>query len=854
MPVAVEQHHHRNTTKVSHKPFKPRFTSKNALKDRAKGKIETVDGRPRKTRHQEVMSKFDRKNQAKQKRISKHQDHAQTTGIFTGRDGAPRIIAVVPLCDDVSSKAAAQSLNRSLDLDDDVSAEGCTRVSIDRFKQKLQYITLGKDLRNAMDACRSADYVLFVISATAEVDEVGEEIIRCVEGQGISHVYTVVQHLNQIEPPKRRPQVLASLKSFITHFFPSQEKVFSLDAPQECQNLMRSLCTTTPKGIKWREDRSWLLTEDLRWEASSTEATAGVAVPTATAILTGVVRGKGLRADRLVQVGDWGEYQIEKIVAAPLEQAPKRKEAMAVDQDHAEQLLDQPDEDQDTLQELAPEEAVMLESDMAAPSVAPSERKSVLLDDQHLYEPPFEEEEMQKPKRIPRGTSNYQSAWYLDDVSDSGSDLSDMEDDYQDAAMVDIAQPNLDPELTAAGSMHDMTEATPSEYPASETFADPSPNDPTEAAELASYRAGRKGAEAADDLAFPDEIELPPNVLARERLARYRGLKSPKTSPWVNEEDVPFQPPEWPRLLEVGDHKAARSRVLRETLVGGVKAGTRVSIHLRNVPLHHLTSHNPTTPLCAFSLLRHEHKRTAVDVSITLSSDHPEPIRSKDELIAQIGPRRFVINPLFSQTGATPNDVHKFERFLHPGRTAVASWIGPLTWGAVPVLFFKRSVPDEAAQGEQVDMQLDAIATAPAEKLQLIAHGTVLPTPASRIIAKRTILTGQPYKIHKNLISIRYMFFNKADVEYFRSLPLFTNHGQRGVIKESLGVHGHFKAVFEGRVGVMDSVGVALWKRVWPRWAERWDGGVSAGAADSRLARQGAEAVDDEVPTLMSVA
>ena len=30
-------HHHRSTTKQSHKPFKPRFASKGALKDLAKG-------------------------------------------------------------------------------------------------------------------------------------------------------------------------------------------------------------------------------------------------------------------------------------------------------------------------------------------------------------------------------------------------------------------------------------------------------------------------------------------------------------------------------------------------------------------------------------------------------------------------------------------------------------------------------------------------------------------------------------------------------------------------------------------------------------------------------------------------
>lgn len=38
MVTPSEQHHHRSTTKVSHKAYKTRFTSKNALKEQAKGR------------------------------------------------------------------------------------------------------------------------------------------------------------------------------------------------------------------------------------------------------------------------------------------------------------------------------------------------------------------------------------------------------------------------------------------------------------------------------------------------------------------------------------------------------------------------------------------------------------------------------------------------------------------------------------------------------------------------------------------------------------------------------------------------------------------------------------------------
>jgi pre-rRNA-processing protein TSR1 len=90
------------------------------------------------------------------------------------------------------------------------------------------------------------------------------------------------------------------------------------------------------------------------------------------------------------------------------------------------------------------------------------------------------------------------------------------------------------------------------------------------------------------------------------------------------------------------------------------------------------------------------------------------------------------------------------------------------------------------------------------------------------VIAKRIILTGHPYKIHKKLVTVRYMFFNREDVEWFKALQLWTKRGRSGFIKESLGTHGYFKATFDGKINPQDAVGVSLYKRVWPRNARPW--------------------------------
>ncbi|KAI9732182.1 MAG: ribosome biogenesis protein tsr1 [Cirrosporium novae-zelandiae] len=786
MVPVPDQFHHRNTTKASNKPFKSRHATKGAIKDRVKGKVEDWK-KERKTPHQQLMSKLDRRNQARQKQQVKYQEKAKATSIFAGKQGAPRYVAIVPLTEDANPHEAIWKLNSSVDLEDRVQDEEFVRARVDRFKQNIIYVPAQRDLFSALDACRIADYVIFIMSAKQEVDELGETFLRSIEGQGVSNAVAVVQGLDSIEPAKKRTPVVSSLKSFITHFFPTLEKVYSLDARQECSNVMRSLCSSMPKGIKWREDRSWMFIEDIQWPAEQTGANQKGDV-----IVTGVVRGKSLKADRLVQVGDWGDFQISKILTAPLVKLPRvGNDNMAIDEEK-EEILDQPTDDRDDLEELAREEIMM--EDVDDVSMAQTERKGVLLDDHHYFSDDDGDQVVAAPvsKKLPRGTSSYQAAWYIDDVSDSGSEVDETEDMDGDISMDATAHPEDGIEgLVAPPTEAAMTEAAPSEYPQSEMFLDPTPDD--EAEQIASYRAKRKDAD--DDLEFPDEIELHPNVLARERLARYRGLKSLRTSTWETDEDRAHEPECWRRLLQIMDYKGARNHAMNEALVGGAKAGSRVSVHLINVPLTLRSSPKPTA---LFSLLRHEHKRTVTNFSVTLDAEYPSPIKSKMELLMQCGPRRMLVNPLFSQSGTTPNDVHKFDRYLHPGRTAIASFIAPLTWGSVPTLFFNPS------------------------SSSLIGTGTSLPPSTSRVVAKRCILTGHPYKINKKVVTIRYMFFNTEDVNWFKALPLWTRRGRSGFIKESLGTHGYFKATFDGRINPMDAVGVSLYKRVFPRWSKAW--------------------------------
>jgi len=213
-----------------------------------------------------------------------------------------------------------------------------------------------------------------------------------------------------------------------------------------------------------------------------------------------------------------------------------------------------------------------------------------------------------------------------------------------------------------------------------------------------------------------------------------------------------------------------------------------------------------------FSLLQHEHKISVLNFTVQRNTEYDGSVRSKEPLILCVGPRRLSINPIYSQHtrggGRGPNNVHKFEKYFRHSSTYVATTYGPVIYGKQPCILLRETGDPQAPH--------------------LVGSGSFMNPDTTRIIAKRIILSGHPFKVHKKTATIRYMFFNPEDVRYFKPIQLHTKYGRTGHIREPLGTHGYFKGYFDAPINQMDTVCLSLYKRVFPKWAQPWTPSIAA--------------------------
>ncbi|CAH2015899.1 unnamed protein product [Acanthoscelides obtectus] len=747
-----------------------RHRSKGSISLAAKGKIsiKTISKKLKKD-----LNKDQRRNQAIQLRKKKRDELLAKKRSLGGTDYAPFLVCIIPLSKDIYPDTAMAILEQC-DEEAVVSKSplGSTHISVPRFKQRFEFITppAGDDFA-VLDTLKIADTVVFLISAAKGleenedlVDRWGNNILLSSFAQGLPTPVVVISDLESISP-KKRQEHKQNIQKLVNKWLPD-EKVMTLDKNADGVNLLRRIGNQKRKSVLYRDRRPHLIAETVEY-VSDSEGALG------TLKVTGYLRGATLSVNQLVHIPGLGDYQMVQI-DAPTDpykvEKNKNKSENAMDSDQIVIRL---------LEKCDPSKQESLDSENV-PDPMDAEQTWPTSEEIEMAE---KEQKTKLVKKVPKGWSDYQAAWIPDDPEFFEEDSDEESEEDMEEAISEDKSENSDQDQDA----DEFQTAVDSEVAVSDEKYDKEMDMEAEKRELEKLKA------AKSDRQFPDEVDTPMDQLAKIRFQKYRGLESFRTSPWDPKENLPS---DYSRIFQFENFDRTRKRVLAEQEdKEGALPGWYITIHLKDVSQLQWSAFKSTNkPLVVIGMFPHEHKMSVLNVVLKRTNNFTAPIKSKERLIFQCGYRRFTVNPVFSSH--TNGQKHKFERYFQPDSTAVATFYAPIQFPPAPVLCYK-----------------EVFGT-----LVLVATGSLLSCNPDRLVIKRIVLSGHPMKIHKKSAVIRFMFFNREDIVYFKPVKLRTKMGRTGHIKEPLGTHGHMKCVFDGQLKSMDTVLLNLYKRVFPKW------------------------------------
>ena len=765
-----------------------------------------------------------RRNAAKQQRQHQRTMVLATQRAAAGAAGAPKVVSIVAAGATADTEQVAQLLFGRADV---VSADGATCV-LSAQRQRLTLLRPARQLDAVLDSMKAADVLMLVIPAEGGLDEEGERLVDAMCQQGVPSVVGVLQGvLPQKQQSAARKQWAASLEAR----FPENARLFSLDLDPDGAQIMRHLTTLTPRQLEWRKHHPYVLCHSYVTTPPTPEAAAG------TLQLTGYVRGAALNVNRLIHVPGYGDCQV-RAIEVPHEPHPVRrggKEGAG-----AASAAEGGGGGGGGGMEVEEGAGAVVPGSVRATLLPTAEKqmdlKYVAEADDLMNEqtwPSLDELREAEAAARRRGGGDegdeYAQGWLdgdglraggEDDDDDDGDGEEDGEEEEEDG--MDAERPAGSGAGGVGGEGKDDEDGDEGEgegeaMEAGEIDMDAAALAASDAVQeqAARQRYLREREQRKLDAAFPDEVDTPLDQPARVRFARFRGLRSFRTSPWHPQENLPA---EYANIYQFQDWPALQRHVLREQ-AAACDADEEMLEHAPPGAFVRIVLDAPAgfgagaaggvggagvTPLVVCGLNTYENKMTVLHLTIGLSAAAEAAevsLRGKTPLIFRCGFRSFACRPIFSEDNRR-GDKHKLERFLQPGRQCVATIYAPAMFAPSPMLAFLPAADPQAA----------ALGATP------VASGALLSADSDRIILKKVMLTGHPFKCHKSKAVVRWMFFDPEDIRWFKPVEISTKFGRKGHIKESLGTHGYMKVQFDKPIQQHDTVCMNLFKRSFPKW------------------------------------
>ncbi|XP_067645010.1 pre-rRNA-processing protein TSR1 homolog isoform X2 [Eurosta solidaginis] len=682
-------------------PFKQTNKAHKTGRHRSKGAIENVlKGRVSlkavSHKHKQEQSREQRRNQMNQIRKKKREEARMEKLRLGTENSAPFMICVLPMHQQIDAKSAL-AIIESCDEGAIIqrTETGATYINLPRFKQRFCFIIPPTGQGNevvVLDYLKVCDTTLLLTSAAMGENDIfdrwGLRIFNMISAQGIPTPIVALMDLESINP-KKRCDMKSTVQKFISRVLP-KEKVMQLDSNAEGLNLMRRIGGQKKNTLPNQTNRPHLFCDSVDIENNFNQNEDNI-----TLKVSGFLRGAPLDENSLVHIPGFGDFQMQQISTAPdVFKINKRSDNIQF-----QIRLADPQKQTSLQRENVPDA-------MDAEQTWPTEEEIKLA--QH------ETKTTKLIKRVPKGWSKYQAAWIPDDEAVEADDISGKDDsDYDNEECEDKNQENDEfmscEDQSFEGEIH-KPESDKEEYVETGSVSDAAINDEKYDLQMDFHEERetmKKIKEARVDELWPDEIDTPLDVDARDRFQKYRGLESFRTSPWDPKENLPY---DYARIYQFKNFDRTKRRVIAE-------AKEAYGFH--------------------------------------------------------------------------------YERYFRPHTTVCATFYAPIQFPPAPVLAFKLN-PDST--------------------LALVARGCLLSCNPDRVVLKRIVLSGHPMRINRKSATVRYMFFNKEDVDYFKPVKLRTKCGRLGHIKESLGTHGHMKCIFDGQLRSYDTVFMYLYKRVYPKW------------------------------------
>lgn len=367
-------------------------------------------------------SKAERLNAAKQVRDKKRAETMQAKRMAAFLP--PRVVAILPLSAEANCGAfwdklvyAAKHSDESGDdgnaMEEDMTQER-RPITMVASRQKKIKLTLLPPLDNVsdpfaiIDLGKCADTLICLLPASdaaTPIDPAGSQALSILRSLGLPSTLAVAQSGVDAMNLKERSAAKKRATDALSALLPSDHyKMMLGDSAVDYKQIVRHLVETTPSVPIWRTQRCHIIPQKAEFVRSEKISSSG------TLLLTGYVRNRALSASQVIHIPSAGDFQIEKIETVIDTEIKNLENRGGTGKMETEEVvaMSAPEEREPLTRE---NEVDLLDAEQTWPT------------EEELAE--AEKNAAMRRRRLPKGTSDYQAAWIVDD---DFSDISDEED------------------------------------------------------------------------------------------------------------------------------------------------------------------------------------------------------------------------------------------------------------------------------------------------------------------------------------------------------------------------------------------------------------------------------------------